>query len=111
MSSTVIITAMVMMKSRINNCIFTIWVVLTVINRSDQECLCNVRFVGEYCGTELNERNGNNECGRHMYFCGKNNLQKEAVLLKSCTRPGYECDVKLNGGIIAIKKTKNNFIK
>ena len=68
------------------------------IDPIESECKCNVRFVGEYCGTVLNEKSSENNCTADMFFCGKGNLKKDAVLLKSCDRAGFSCDSKLNGG-------------
>lgn len=59
-------------------------------------CLCNVSSNGEYCGTELNRRNGNNDCARDQYLCGPSNRGKEAIVVKKCAR-GFECDVSRNG--------------
>lgn len=82
--------------------IMFIMVTLIIFNTAtafdDSQCICNVRFVGEYCGITLNERNSGGNCSNDMYFCGKSNLQKEGVKLKTCVQHGFECDKKLNGG-------------
>jgi hypothetical protein len=65
---------------------------------SSQECLCGGKKTGKYCGTELNRINGNNDCDRNMYYCGKSNRNKTALLFKSCPT-GSECDVKSFGSI------------
>ncbi|CAG2179318.1 unnamed protein product [Oppiella nova] len=41
--------------------------------------------------TELNRRNGNNDCEKSIYFCGRNNRNKTAVLLAKCSEES-ECD-------------------
>ncbi len=69
-----------------------------IIKSSKQECLCSVRWVGEFCGTELNQRNTDNNCTKNMYFCGKSNINKAAVLYKACQK-GLTCDIKISGGI------------
>jgi len=87
------------MHKLINYYIFALIVVLLVAESSQEGCMCNVRFVGQYCGIELNEKSGGGNCTRDMYFCGKGNLNKEAVILKTCKKQGFECDASLNGGI------------
>lgn len=62
------------------------------------ECMCKVRFVGEYCGSALNEQEPSNNCTTDMFFCGKSNLNRKAVVLKPCLQKGFECNKKLNGG-------------
>ncbi|CAG2100614.1 unnamed protein product [Medioppia subpectinata] len=58
--------------------------IVTLIGNSYQECWCNVRLRGEYCGFELNRRNGNQDCERHIYYCGRNNMNKVAILVARC---------------------------
>lgn len=79
-------------------CIFLALFSLQFTHFVEAECSCSgTRFVGEYCGTILNERNGGN-CTADMYFCGKSNLVSTGVILKTCVQKGFECDKKLNGG-------------
>ncbi|CAG2121573.1 unnamed protein product, partial [Medioppia subpectinata] len=66
-------------------------IIVTLFGKSSAECLCNVRLRGEYCGSELNRRNGNNDCEKSIYFCGRNNRNKTAVLLTKCDDES-ECD-------------------
>ena len=70
-------------------------IVLTsgVTRLADAKCLCSVKKTGEYCGTELNSLNSENDCPKKMFFCGDNNRDKEAVILVDCPS-GKECDIK-----------------
>jgi len=61
-------------------------------------CICNVKKNGEYCGTELNRINRNNDCTRDQYLCGNSNRNRTAVIVKRCST-GNECDVIKYGGI------------
>ena len=75
---------------------------ITILANVDQPmaveaaCNCNVRSNGEYCGTELNRINGNNDCARDQYLCGNSNRKRPAVVVKKCLT-GYECDVSRDG--------------
>ena len=65
---------------------------ISLIEKSSEECLCNTRVRGEYCGTELNRRNGNSDCQpNHMYFCGDGNEGSSPKLLMQC-KDEYECE-------------------
>ncbi len=77
--------------------LFSTSLLLAFIYSVDSVCICNVRYNGEYCGTQLNRLNGNNNCTRDQYFCGDDNRNKSAVIIKRCS-PGNECDVIKNGG-------------
>ena len=77
-----------------------------LVNVNADKCTCNVRFVGEYCGLILNQRNTANNCSADMYFCGKSNMGDEGVILKRCTQRGFECDKKLNGGNACYQNVK-----
>lgn len=57
------------------------------------KCLCSVTKNGEYCGTELNALNSENECLKNIYFCGDSNRNREAAQLVQCPQ-GKECDIK-----------------
>ena len=60
-------------------------VIVMMVNQSHQECNCFVRIRGEYCGSELNKKNANNECQKDMmYFCGDGNQDKTAVPMIKC---------------------------
>jgi hypothetical protein len=87
-----------MQKLTFSYSIITFVILLMIIKSSKQECLCSVRWVSEFCGTELNRRNSANNCTKDMYFCGKTNINKPAVLYKACQR-GLTCDISVSGGI------------
>ncbi len=87
-----------MQKLNFSYYIITFVILLMIIKSSKQECLCSVRWVGEFCGMELNRRNTENNCTKDMYFCGKTNINKAAVLYKACQR-GLTCDINISGGI------------
>jgi hypothetical protein len=70
---------------------------LAFIYSINSECICNVQYNGEYCGTELNRLNNNNDCTRDQYLCGNSNRNRRAVMIKRCSA-GNECDVIKNGG-------------
>ncbi|CAG2114604.1 unnamed protein product [Medioppia subpectinata] len=63
-----------------------------------QECLCTAKFVGEYCGNELNVGSEASNCSQDLiYFCGKSNMRKTAYELRACTEgKGYPCNTKEN---------------
>lgn len=80
---------------------------LDVENSDPARCSCDVKYVGEYCGSVLNDRNpALNHCPADMFFCGKTNLGKQAVLLKQCNK-GLACTDKINGG----KQGKGAFLE
>ena len=76
--------------------LFLVVVMSLLVVESHGACTCNVRSNGEYCGTELNRINGNQDCARDQYLCGNSNRNKAAVVVKKC-RAGFECDVSRNG--------------
>ncbi|KAF7494022.1 hypothetical protein SSS_02173 [Sarcoptes scabiei] len=48
------------------------------------QCRCNVKFFGEYCGDLLNQRDVLNRCKpNRLYFCGRSNLEN-AIELNWC---------------------------
>lgn len=57
------------------------------------KCICSVTKNGEYCGTDLNQADAENDCPKKMFFCGDSNRNAEAVLLLDCPA-GKECDQK-----------------
>ncbi|XP_054165982.1 uncharacterized protein LOC128963494 [Oppia nitens] len=61
-----------------------------------QECICNAKFVGEYCGNELNDKSTGNCSNELIYFCGKSNMRKTAFPVRTCTEKGYTCVTKEN---------------
>lgn len=81
-----------------NNWLYLSCLLLAVIYGAKTECVCNVRNNGEYCGSQLNRINKNNDCKRDQYFCGNSNRNRSAVVVKQCAK-GSECDVIRNGGI------------
>ena len=77
------------------------FVAILVVHTNGQEgCLCNAKFVGEYCGSELGAN-----CSRELiYFCGKSNLKRQAFPLRACTEKGYECSTKEQKGKNQVRK-------
>ncbi|OTF82884.1 hypothetical protein BLA29_013048, partial [Euroglyphus maynei] len=65
-------------------------------NVIDAACRCNGSNTREYCGTELNRINRNQDCSRDQYLCGPSNRNGQAIVVKKCRR-GYECDVEREG--------------
>lgn len=47
-----------------------------LVAQSNGTCTCNVSSNGEYCGSELNRINGNQDCTRDQYLCGSSNKNK-----------------------------------
>ncbi|KAH9416478.1 hypothetical protein DERP_012906 [Dermatophagoides pteronyssinus] len=70
---------------------------------ANENCICDVRYFGQYCGITLNEKSTKNQCNKDMYFCGKSNLKSAAVLLKTCK---MDCDQQLNGGNACYQNVK-----
>lgn len=77
-------------------CFLVVLAVCLLRTEVDAACTCNVGSNGEYCGTELNRINGNNDCARDQYLCGNSNRNKAAVVVKKCAR-GFECDTARDG--------------
>lgn len=73
-----------------------ILVVCSFFDQSEAACVCTVQRNGEYCGSELNRINGNQDCARDQYLCGNSNRNGSAVVVKKCRR-GFECDVSREG--------------
>lgn len=61
--------------------VMSLWVA-----ESDGACTCNVRSNGEYCGSELNRMNGNQDCARDQYLCGPSNRNKVGINSGHCTQ-------------------------
>ena len=83
-----------MMMLKIISCCLLL--VITIPNAIDAVCRCSGSSTREYCGTQLNRINGNQDCSRDQYLCGPSNRGGQAIVVKKC-REGYECDVRRDG--------------
>lgn len=92
-------------KILIINLFITILIIKNVNGDGDaNQCICDVRLVGEYCGSDLNEKNPSNNCTADMFYCGKSNMKDKAIMIRTCSI-GYECNKKINGGNILINQS------
>lgn len=69
---------------------------VAIPNAIEAVCRCSGSSTREYCGTELNRINRNQDCTRDQYLCGPSNRRGQAIVVKKC-RQGYECDVQREG--------------